>query len=150
MTRRQRNLARLSEARLLEIYDLLVANCGASRDDAGRFLSDMTHRLGSFTQATPWSFDGYLGERGGFYFDREAGHPVIRCGLSEIDIETMGMLRGVHRLFDELLTRWQAEDKLARARERRAETQAAKAALAEARLLARAPRPRLSALAEAN
>lgn len=149
MTRRQRNLARLNEARLSELFAVLVANCGADPAEEGRFLTDMTYRLNSFTQATPWRFDGYLGD-GGFYFHRDEGCPAVSCGLSEIDQETRGMLIGTHRIFGEMLVNWRAEDKQARARQSRAEARAAKAAAAEARLSARAPRPRLSALAEAN
>lgn len=149
MTRRQRNLARLNEARIEQLFRILVANCGTDWAEEGRFLTDMTHRLSAFTQTTPWSFDGYLGDRGGFYFNNE-GCPQICAGMSDIDQETRGMLIGVQRLFGEVVVNWQVEDKLAQARKRRAEARAAKAAEAEARLRASAPRPRLSALAEAN
>lgn len=149
MTRRQRNLERLNKERLTELYAVLVANCGADPSEEERFLTDMTHRLGSFAHAEPWNFDGYVGDRGGFYFDSE-GRPALCAVLSDLDQETRGMLIGVNRIFSEMRVNWQAEDKLAQARKRRAEARAAKVAAAEAKVLARAPRPRLSALAEAN
>jgi hypothetical protein len=149
MTRRQRNLARLNEDRLTQLYAVLVANCGADPAEEGRFLTDMAHRFAPFTQTVPWSFDGYLGDGGGFYFSSD-GQAAVCCRLSDLDQETRGMLIGVNRIYGEMLDNWQAEDKLARARQLRAEARAAKAAEAEAKLQARAPRPRLSALAEAN
>lgn len=146
MTRRQRNLARLNEDRLEQVFQVLVTNCGADAAEEGRFLTDMSHRLGSFSQATPWQFDGYLGA-GGFFFGSD-GLPAICARLEDMDMETRSMLTGVHRLYGKLADAWRDEDKRARARERGAVKRAAKAAEREARLLQRAPRKRLSALAQ--
>ena len=146
MTRRDRNLARLNEERLKEVFAVLVANCGAASEDEERFLDDFSYNLKRYSSAAGcWRFDGYIDD-GGFYFF-EDGLPTLACAFGELDQETRRMLIGVNRIFVAMTERWRIEDRRARARERRAQARAIQQAEREARRRVAAPRERLSLLA---
>jgi len=146
MTLRERNLARLNEGRLREIFAVLVDNCGAALDDEECFIDDFTWRPDYYSASQPWSCGGYLDGTGGFYFGDD-GIPAICCRLGDLDPETQRMLVGVHRLYLELAERWKNEDRRGRAREYRARRSAERKAVLEAKQRERRPRERLSALA---